>query len=162
MAEIKLKLKTLLFVGMFPTQEEVDWGRRHSAQFRNVKLIDPEAPAESCDFIAGSVVPEKYTDFEFHPEWPVDGVEGALKPASGGVAAPNPDKAPSGENNGPGGADSDVIPQDITLEWLKQAPVKLLAQLAKEEELTIPKKAKPEQILELLVQHFELEEEEQE
>lgn len=162
MTEAKIKVKTLMFVGMFPTPEEVQWGRSHAAQFRNYRLIDPEAPAEPCDYIAGSVVPQSYTDFEFHPEWPVEGLEGASSDLGGGVAAPGPDKAPGGANNGPGGAEDQVIPEEISLEWLKSAPVKLLVKLAREEEVTIPKKAKPEQIVELLAQHFELEEEEQE
>lgn len=151
-----MKQVTLMFTGMYPTADEIAFGRSVSAQYRNADLIQPDDPVEPSTYVAGRV-PEHYLEAgaEMHPDWPEDGLDGFAD----GVAATQAAKAQRGASQGAAGGEKDSIPDEITLDWLKHAKKPLLEKLAKEEEVEGSDGLKVDDLRALLVKHFELTEE---
>lgn len=146
-----MKQKTLLFTGMYPTADEIAFGRSVSAQFRNADLISEDDQAEEADYVAGRI-PSQYEGHDVHPEWPEDGLDGFAD----GVAAAQAAKAQRGASGSASGGEKDSIPDEITLDWLKHAKKPLLEKLAKEEDVEGTDGLKVDDLRAALIKHFDL------
>lgn len=139
-----MKKTTIVFTGFTVSAALLAFGKSIGAQFRNGHLH--EGKAEPCDFVAGSPIPEAYSDVEIHPLWAdfTDEVPDQL-------ASQEPPKVEDGSHTG-----GEEV--EITAEYLDKLTKKQMVELIEEEELefTSEQMKNAESIRAALKEHYEV------